>query len=925
MTIDYALEQFIYGIPVTQNGTDVNDAPLEGTGADILAITEGLSTEDAILCRSLTSTEPLPVDDNTYSEAVGIFKGTGETYILARANYRENDPALPVYQYVLIPQEVLQGISGNIKSLIEITDSNINGLTGTHQPLEPLALPPVPTLMGDRRTVMFERVLNMLDGDFNRLLMMLDMALSDDSIQIVNHPARISSRLDLLEALMLLLPPASRPELTFTTYSNNPDFSRVAVIFSDEPATGERHVFTMSEMPSLDGYVWKSTYAEHLASLWDGQMIGFISKLRALDTLSNRLNQDFTNDNNDSERLAKIAHQHALDVLVMGDDEVPIDSIKAVLTGTLPNDPILLARYAQRLMIYALENRDAEGAQLVAALMDNDQALDKKLNKTLETSLETEPDAVYSFIRAHLSKTFNERWLPRLIASATISLDVAINSSDSETLISWIRLLGREPATYELGEVLQRGILAAQARTHEDGKLGMQLLTFAVKRAHSALEMLLEDEELIATLPDPLGSALRDYSQDAVYDVLQTGRELALILLKRAVVDQRADVFDDVAIAYLWQFYTESQTSGILPRYQPGTILDILIKDGAEWLSTDALSALIVNFVEGGRNDLFLAFSKSLLQADRLFPLIMRALRQTEQLPDTLVNHVNLLLNDEVISPQQMLETFVYLLDKRGWGDANRVLIEHLSRYLGQNAPLTVPRETLWKLLDVSREIKSEITMRVSTRRLIRSFDQTQDENLIITNLNRIHEYVSWSTNGEQILLRYWREFVNNQPLAQLQQIARHVGEDTRLPDDVLSIVSTTISIRKLLGKRTLQDFAEDVSTAYTIIQLLSDSFDPSNKQSIDFDQETVRAELDTHDDELTPNERSLLAKNLKELAQLVIMMADNRSKSSLIRREGNIERQLLTGEQAPQSAIDTMKWLSGYLSGMQEKDSSDS
>ena len=391
------------------------------------------------------------------------------------------------------------------------------------------------------------------------------------------------------------------------------------------------------------------------------------------------------------------------------------------------------------------------------------------------------------------------------------------------------------------------------------------------------------------------------------------------------MVDQQADVFDDVAIAYLWQFYTESQTSGILPRYQPGTILDILIKDGAEWLSTDALSALIVNFVEGGRNDLFLAFSKSLLQADRLFPLIMRALRQTEQLPDTLVNHVNLLLNDEVISPQQMLETFVYLLDKRGWGDANRVLIEHLSRYLGQNAPLTVPRETLWKLLDVSREIKSEITMRVSTRRLIRSFDQTQDENLIITNLNRIHEYVSWSTNGEQILLRYWREFVNNQPLAQLQQIARHVGEDTRLPDDVLSIVSTTISIRKLLGKRTLQDFAEDVSTAYTIIQLLSDSFDPSNKQSIDFDQETVRAELDTHDDELTPNERSLLAKNLKELAQLVIMMADNRSKSSLIRREGNIERQLLTGEQAPQSAIDTMKWLSGYLSGMQEKDSSDS
>jgi hypothetical protein len=44
--------------------------------------------------------------------------------------------------------------------------------------------------------------------------------------------------------------------------------------------------------------------------------------------------------------------------------------------------------------------------------------------------------------------------------------------------------------------------------------------------------------------------------------------------------------------------------------------------------------------------------------------------------------------------------------------------------------------------------------------------------------------------------------------------------------------------------------------------------------------------------------------------------MGDNRSKSSLVRQ--NVDRSLLSGEHQPESAVDTLKWMAGYLDGTQ-------
>lgn len=911
MTIDSTLERFIYGKPVT----DENASP----AMDILAITPGLSIEDAILCRSLTSIEPLPLENGNSSQAVGLFRGIDEQFILAHARFQYDDPERPIYQYVILPKDVLQGVSGNIKTLVEITDIGTAEYKTTHDVLDALAMPPVPTWVADRRVVLFNRVLEQFSGEMRHLLYLLDCALSENGLQICGYHAHLSIRLDLAEAITMLLPSSLRTDITFSTHTNDPTFTRAAIIFSEELTETARIRVNVNTLPDVDSLAFKSAYVNHLHTLWNDSVEDFVGELRNVEKLVRRIASNGDQTINTSDLLDQITEQHKLDLRVLSDQDVPIETIRNVLENRQLDDDALLLRYAERLLTYALDERDTISAEIVARLMDENHVLDEKLNAILENMLKVEPDAVYSFIRTHISNGVNERWLPRLNAAATMSLDIAINDSDSETLMSWLRLLAREPANYKLGDVMKRGIVAAQKRTHEDGKLGMQLLSFAIKRAHDTLDMLLDDDALLNALPDPLGPALRDYDTIAVSDLLETGREFSMVLLARAAEDHAGDSFNEESIAYLWETYTEGQNSASLPpRYQPGTILDHLLTTGAEWLNIDASQTLMTLFIADGRADLFRRFSGELAKQNKLMTLLPTAFNNSDQTPDMIISLMNQLVTDEVIQQQQAVDTLMYLIDTHGWRDEDRVLIEQVARLLQQHNSLSMSREMLWKMLDVAQVFKSELVMRATARRAMLTMEKIEDDQTLVDSLLRIYDDVRWSNGGPTIILNQWRNFVNKQPLARLQHFTRLIDGSKPL-EDVLSILQTTIAIRKLMGKRSLNEFASDIGAAFSILQLLSDSFDPSNRQSLDFDQETVRMELDTHEDELTPNERNLLAKNLKELAQLVILMADNRSKSTLIRREGNIERQLLTGEQSPQSAIDTMKWLSGYLSGMQK------
>jgi hypothetical protein len=169
-------------------------------------------------------------------------------------------------------------------------------------------------------------------------------------------------------------------------------------------------------------------------------------------------------------------------------------------------------------------------------------------------------------------------------------------------------------------------------------------------------------------------------------------------------------------------------------------------------------------------------------------------------------------------------------------------------------------------------------------------------------------------------MMTWWRGFNRSQNLNRLQKIEKAL-DGRRSLEEAREITHTVIAFRKMLGKRSMKEFSEEIDAALAILQNMAEAFDPDPKRALNFDQAALRAEVDLQDETLSPSARKIFANNLKEMAQIVGQMGDNRSKANLMRRGENIDRQLMTGEQQPDSAVDLMKWLAGYLEGSQDKD----
>jgi hypothetical protein len=280
------------------------------------------------------------------------------------------------------------------------------------------------------------------------------------------------------------------------------------------------------------------------------------------------------------------------------------------------------------------------------------------------------------------------------------------------------------------------------------------------------------------------------------------------------------------------------------------------------------------------------------------------------------------------LTQQEAVNTYVDLLNLREWRQAALPLVEQLARMIQQHSTLDVSPETVWQLLDVAARSKSENIARVAARQLFNDIEQHADgdaevnmDEVLVEVLTRLLEQLQWSSNAPQFVMNWWRDFVRQQPVARLGRIDKLIeSKGSKLLDETRTILQTTLAFRRMLGKRAIQDFARALDTAFGILQDITESFDPSTRRPVSFDEDTIRAELDARQEELTEDERRILAKNFKELAQLIGEMGDHRSKANIMRRGDNIDRQLMTGEQQPASAVDAMKWMAGYLDGIQDQ-----
>ncbi|MDZ4670207.1 MAG: hypothetical protein SH821_05010 [Phototrophicales bacterium] len=584
------------------------------------------------------------------------------------------------------------------------------------------------------------------------------------------------------------------------------------------------------------------------------------------------------------------------------------------------------ANNIQQLLRYALQERNSEAVVQLLLFMQHEPAIYPIVTDHLHDWLTTEPDAVYFFGRTALAQGFDEKWLPLLGEATRASLQIVIEQGDSESIMEWLRLIVREPATYQLNDILREGIGLAQIRAHDDGVLGGRLLLFALKRASDLVTTMMTDKAFVSALTPPIGIALQTFQAYAIKESIEAGRDFGLLALAQALKSaptnpDAANVFTPDIIHYLWILHAENDTFAYLTdTLKPVTLIAQLVDASTTWLSDEGIQSLLTYTISDPDSSFFADLCQALAQDDReaFLSRLNHFYIKLQHPPEIIIPSINQLQEMTILSPQEATQIYYQLGGAYDWKNAKgKVYLEQLGRLFQQNSAVQLPLDALRKVHKLAGELRLELIQKTFLKRIQAHLDAQTDDAPPLDLILELQEALQWSNNLQNQFLSWWRAYALNQPLTRLQFIEKSF-ETKRALEGLRAVLQTTIALRKFLGKRSLDEVASALNTAFSLMQLLSDAFDPLNNRPLHFDSATFQMEMTHRAEELTPRERSVLAKDLRELADLITEMADYRSKSTLIRREDDIERQLMTGEQDPQSAIDTMRWLSGLLGRMQ-------
>jgi hypothetical protein len=888
----------------------------------VIATTPALVDRDLSGWRALAS-----VQVNGDHPAYGLFVDeTGQSLAMLA---RPQATGAPVIIAAPLPAAWMEQVCGNYAPLFAAL--NTVELPASGGGLSPLHVPPAPWPPVDR-LMAFQNLIDRLGGGesgFERALLMLETALHERGAMIYGYAGTGEERLGFIQGLLALLPAHARQELTFSTNRHENMTSQARLVFAERHVTSTRWVFDLqsgADPAARDIASAASPYLDYLREQRrdrdDRDLLALIDRLDPLYAAQIRAG-------NGSGRLAAVqlaladsAARDRTDRQILNGEKVESAQLVTVLQRIPPTGD-LRARYIDRLLDHAVQHRDAAAAAALTALMDTDPALDSALWARLNRMLSVSPDAVYALLRTHLAAVSrpDERWLLRLKAAALASLRIAFTEADEATILNWLQLIAREPTHYGLGEVLHQAIHSARQIAHRRGMpapLIEGLISIAARRSPIAALELCEDVELIEALPPDLRAVLRDFSGDPQVIAETYGLEVLLLALWRSAAAAVPALFTPFSVETVWSL-TSTDLSASASAVFAAHILDIWLNRGVDWMTDPAVETLLTLALQDGLDDRFQQFARSLRGSSRMASLTGSAFVRAGRSVSDILALVAQQLAVGDLTPQDAVDIYVQVLTGLGWNRETQPLIAQLARLIGQQTALTVPDEVIWRLAAAGAELRDEPTVRIAARRIQARLALLTDDVGLVEYLGQLVGIVG-SSGARSTVEDWWRDFVINQPTTRLSRLERQLEARKNL-DDLREIVHSVAAIRRLLGAKTLKQFADDIATAYALLQAFSDAFEPQAKRPGGFDPAVVRAELDARSAELPPEQLQILANTIKELADLIASLGDNRSRASLIRRSEDLDRQLITGEQPPHSAVDAMKWISGYLSGAQETD----
>jgi len=892
---------------IVATNQDVSDVPSSAWFASREFSTDEQSTIRQLLAPILSPDIPIgAIYTVLVPDIASEWIQSGDMILLEIIPYPETHSAW--VHGMIISQEVNTFINGNMTVLANLLELPI--VTNEKQ-LDSLSIQAnsIPTL--SRRTSLIKQLLqDEFNDDLDIFLTLLGGLIHGNGLAIINYPTDDKERyFSLIQTLLQFLPTPARQQIQFAIHAPASLSAKTQLVFVRDLAETSR--FQMDwQTPIKHAPFLEIPYIAHLRQIWTDDDIVLSEYLREI----NQLAQDFIPSRPLLMGLNVTAQRHSYDRAIH--DDLPIDAsvLMELLRSDIAPEGELYEQYLIRLLEYALDERDLVACDIVAQALDDDAEMDLRFESIFEQALNEQPDAVYTFMRARCATQPTDRWLQRLYVAGERSLDVAITDGDSATLVSWLRLLSREPQSYGLDGVLHEGILRALHRAPESIDLASTMLTISLKRDEDLVVRLLNYSDLFRADPNHvLVRAIKHHESDAIDGLSEQSRELFLLAVGKALSEPTPTITPAI-VQSVWDIYVNYESIRLIDAYQPLTLIHTIASAQARpALTSGVLEHLLRLELSHEADDLFMDTAYALAEQTDLASLLAPIFLQSGRTTENLVIVVNNLITSELITAQQTADIYGALLVELDWQAEHLPYMEQLARTGSQFTEITIPASALWKLLTVASENRNELIIRSSLPRILDDIGAHPIPEQMVDMIERLRQLIHWYKPATNRLLKWWREMVLERPLGEIQKLERAIG-DRKNFDDLVHIIGSAIAIRRTFGNRTLAEIAVEVQSAFILLSAFAENFDLDARQSPRIDLTTIRQLITLRQDELLPDERHVLATNLKSMAQLITSMSENRSKPSLIRSDESLDRQIISGEQPPQGSIDFMKWLSGHL-----------
>ena len=795
-----------------------------------------LGLHEARAWEELVSLAPFSAAAEDY--AIGIFADPvqGE-WLLARCHFHHADRQFPTLQFIPLPVELLEQARGGLLRLATLLTEPPELGDFAHPSLEPLEVPAKLLKAVPRQRALAAGPLNRPDGPESALptlLAWLHRALQPAGLVITGAPTDLKTRLALLASLQALLP-RNATQLTFSANTpQEPSAAEDICFYAGDSALTEA-IPTVWDEPLNEGAL--HPYPAHLLRCWkEGGETALLVELKDLDRTASH---SFGSGLLDTE-LAHLAERQKLAYRIQSGQGADMERVKALLMADTPTPMRHLRLYLSALLHEELENHDSEEAALIARYMDAKPALDKQLNEELEGQLNEAPDAVYRFLRQRLGESTSPRWRKRLQRAAAAALRIATEEGDGTIIAAWLQLIAREPADYALGEQLHDGITAAISSAHEDGRLGVDLLSIAIHYAHEDLPALLGDAALLDALPHGLAAVLRAGSHDDhELDYAALPREIAALALahlteEALALEPHPPVIGERGAVTLWELATTNHMRWLPSQYHARRTVERWLATTEPPLQDGARFALLSVMLRDSADDEFR--QACALWGVRESAPFARALLRSGRPQDDVLAHVNRLGQEEVLAPILERETYEAL-----WGltesEAAFPIVEQIAWWVETHPNLPTPLTIFWQMLAAAARAEELPVARIALRHLLTQLDGSQDVAQLVTSLAEAQAFLTWTEELQETLAAWWRRQLSAADLDLLRELIDELAAQPTLTE-ALTATQTALALRGLIGSAQIHEFATQLRQTLESLEALALAFEPLATRELQFDDE---------------------------------------------------------------------------------------